>query len=103
VLAVRARVTQVKTIPASTGVSYGHRDIAAQGTRVAVVSIGYADGVPRRLSQPMTGLIRGQHLPQIGVITIDQLMLEISSRPDLLSITQISSKPPHHLCSPLPK
>ncbi|BAY11337.1 alanine racemase [Calothrix sp. NIES-2098] len=83
VLQVKARVTQVKTIAAGTGVSYGHHFIAASELRLAVVGIGYADGVPRNLSNKMQVLIRGQRVPQIGTITMDQLMVDVSAIPDL--------------------
>ncbi|BAY28538.1 alanine racemase [Nostoc carneum NIES-2107] len=83
VLQVKARVTQVKTISAGTGVSYGHQFIASHELRIAVVGIGYADGVPRHLSNNMQVLIRGQRIPQIGTITMDQLMVDVSSIPDI--------------------
>ena len=83
VLQVKARVTQVKTISPGTGVSYGYKFIASKETLIAVVGIGYADGVPRSLSNKMKVLIRGQLVPQIGTITMDQLMLDVSSIPDL--------------------
>ncbi|WNZ27163.1 alanine racemase [Leptolyngbya sp. NK1-12] len=83
VLQVKARVTQVKTIQPGTGVSYGHQYIANRETRLAVVGIGYADGVPRSLSNRMMVLVRGQRIPQIGAITMDQLMLDVSKIPDL--------------------
>jgi alanine racemase len=83
VLQLKARVTQVKTIAAGTGISYGHRFIAPHDLRLAVVGIGYADGVPRHLSNNMQVLIRGQRVPQIGTITMDQLMLDVSTIPDL--------------------
>ncbi len=54
VLQVKARVTQVKTIEAGTGVSYGYQFVAGEQMRVAVVGIGYADGVPRNLSNKIT-------------------------------------------------
>lgn len=82
-LQVKARVTQVKTITAGTGVSYGHRYIAQRSMRIAVVGIGYADGVPRNLSNQLQVLIRGQRLPQIGAVTMDQLMVDVSAIPDL--------------------
>ena len=82
-LQVKARVTQVKIIPPQTGVSYGHHFVSDRELRLAVVGIGYADGVPRRLSNQMTVLIRGHKIPQIGSITMDQLMLDVSSIPDL--------------------
>ena len=83
VLEVKARVTQVKTIPAGTGVSYGYKFIAQEDLAIAVVGIGYADGVPRNLSGRLKVLIRGQLVPQIGAITMDQMMLDVSSIPDL--------------------
>lgn len=83
VMQVKARVTQVKTIQPGTGVSYGHQFIASQQMRLAVVGIGYADGVPRNLSNKMQVLIRGQMVPQVGAITMDQLMLDVSALPDL--------------------
>ncbi|NMG08802.1 alanine racemase [Brasilonema sp. UFV-L1] len=83
VLQVKARVTQVKTIASGTGVSYSHQFVASDELRLAVVGIGYADGVPRNLSNKMQVLIRGQRVPQIGTITMDQLMLDVSALPDV--------------------
>jgi alanine racemase len=83
VLQLKARVTHVKTIAAGTGVSYGHKFIAPREMRIAVVGIGYADGVPRSLSQQMQVLLRCQRLQQIGTITMDQLMIDVSSIPDV--------------------
>ncbi|MBW4596191.1 MAG: alanine racemase [Brasilonema angustatum HA4187-MV1] len=83
VLQVKARVTQVKTIPPGTGVSYSHQFIASDELRLAVVGVGYADGVPRNLSNKMQVLIRGQRVPQIGTITMDQLMLDVSALADV--------------------
>lgn len=78
VLQVRARITLVKTIAAGSGVSYGHQFVAPQPMRIAVVGIGYADGVPRNLSNRMSVLLRGQRVPQIGVITMDQLIIDVT-------------------------
>jgi alanine racemase len=83
VMQVKARVTQVKTVPPGTGVSYGYKFIADRQIRLAVVGIGYADGIPRNLSNQMTVIIRGKRVPQIGAITMDQLMLDVSEIPDL--------------------
>ena len=80
-LQVRARITQVKTIPAGSGISYGHRFIAPQAMTVAVVGIGYADGVPRNLSNRLEVMYEGQRLRQLGSITMDQIMVDISDLP----------------------
>jgi alanine racemase len=83
VLSVKARVNQIKDIAAGTGVSYGYRFIADRDIRLAVVDIGYADGIPRRLSNRMQVIIRGQLVPQIGSITMDRIMLDTTQIPDL--------------------
>ena len=82
-LQVKARVTQVKTITAGTGVSYGHRFVADREMRIAVVAIGYADGIPRNLSNKMEVLVKGHRVAQIGAVTMDQIMLNVSTVPDL--------------------
>lgn len=83
VLQVKARIAQVKTIAKGMGVSYGYQYIAPRDRQVAIVGIGYADGVPRNLSNRLQVLLRGQLVPQIGAITMDQLMLDVSTIPDL--------------------
>jgi alanine racemase len=77
VMTLRARVSMVKTVPAGAGVSYGWRDVLERDTVVATVPLGYADGVPRRLST--TGgevLIAGVRRRILGVITMDQFMVD---------------------------
>ena len=74
VLQVKAKITQIKTIPANTGVSYGYQFVSDRPMKIAVVGIGYADGVPRQLSNRLQVLIKGQRACQIGAITMDQLM-----------------------------
>jgi alanine racemase len=83
VLSVKARIDRVREIVAGTGVSYGYRFIADRDLRVATVGIGYADGIPRRLSGRMQVAIRGRLVPQIGAITMDRLVLDVSEFPDL--------------------
>ena len=83
VMQVKARITQLKTLPPETGVSYGHRFVTAKETKIAVVGIGYADGIPRCLSNNLKVLINGQLAPQIGSITMDQIMLDVSHLEDV--------------------
>lgn len=78
VLSVKAKITQIKTIPAGSGVSYGYQYITDIERKIAVVSIGYADGVPRNLSNRLKVLIRGKIALQIGAITMDQMMIDVS-------------------------
>lgn len=78
VMSVKARISQIKTIPQGTGVSYGHTFKTERESRIAVVGIGYADGVPRQWSNKLEVLLRGQRVKQVGTITMDQLMLDVT-------------------------
>jgi alanine racemase len=51
--------------------------------RLGVVGIGYADGVPRSLSNRFQVLVKGQQVQQVGAITMDQLMIDVTSIPNL--------------------
>ncbi|MEL7333889.1 MAG: alanine racemase [Cyanobacteria bacterium J06560_2] len=84
VLQVKARITQIKEIAPGEGISYGHRFIAKQPMKVAVVGIGYADGVPRLLSNRLKVAVSTNDgtatlAPQLGSITMDQIMLDVSA------------------------
>lgn len=83
VMQVKARITHLKDVPAGTGVSYGHQYVCDRPLRLAVVGIGYADGVPRVLSNRLQVMVKGHLAQQIGAITMDQLMLDVSNIPSL--------------------
>ncbi len=82
-LQIHARVILLRQVAAGVGVSYGHRFRTCRPSRLAVVSIGYADGVPRQLSNRMEVLFGGQRLPQVGAITMDQLVIDATDAPQL--------------------
>ena len=72
-----ARVSYVKQVRAGSRISYGSRHTFDRDTTVATIPIGYADGVPRRLSTTGGGVLIGGRLrPIVGSITMDQLMVD---------------------------
>ena len=76
-MSLRARVSFVKRVPAGAGISYGLRHRLAQDSTIATLPLGYADGVPRRLhSCGGEVLVGGKRRPIVGVITMDQLMVD---------------------------
>ncbi len=82
-LSLRAKVSFVKRVAAGSRISYGLRHRFASHTTVATVPIGYADGVPRRLSSVGGDvLIGGRRRPIVGVVTMDQLMVDCGDDPD---------------------
>ncbi|MEN9221844.1 MAG: alanine racemase [Thermostichus sp. BF3_bins_97] len=83
ILRLKARLTHIQTVPAQTGVSYGHRYITTRPSRIATLAIGYADGIPRRLSGWLRGWVRGGLIQQVGTITMDQCMWDVTERPEI--------------------
>ena len=77
-MSFRSHVVNVHTVPAGVGVSYGATFVTKQPTRIATVSVGYADGYPRALSNKGRVLIHGQFAPVLGRVCMDQIMVDIS-------------------------
>ena len=79
VLSLKARITSVKEINKNDSVSYGRTYIATENRKIASVSIGYADGIPRNLSNKnMQVKINESYGTVIGRICMDQLLIDIS-------------------------
>jgi alanine racemase len=72
------QVIQVKSVPAGTGISYGHIFITGRETKIAVLPVGYADGFLRTLSNKAQVLIKGQRAQIIGRICMNLCMADIS-------------------------
>ncbi|PGS46074.1 serine racemase VanT catalytic subunit [Bacillus sp. AFS041924] len=79
VLSLKARVSRVNRVKAGNSVGYGLSFTATRDSVVATVTIGYADGIPRQLSE-LGGevLICGQRAPIIGNISMDQLSVDVT-------------------------
>lgn len=78
VMAVKSKVTSIKYINPEETVSYGRTFKADNKIKIASVGIGYADGVPRALSNRLIVKINNKKYHQIGRICMDQLMIEIN-------------------------
>lgn len=77
-MSLRGRITNIHTASAGEGVSYSHTFETRKTTKIATVPIGYADGVSRGLSNKIYGIINGKKVKQIGNITMDQMMFDIT-------------------------
>ena len=77
-MTLRARVALVKRVPAGEGVSYGHEWTAPHDTVLALLPVGYADGVPRRLGARgrMRVLLGGALRPVVGRVCMDQVVVD---------------------------
>ena len=76
-LALRAAVSALRTVEAGERVSYGHRWEAPRRTRIATLPVGYADGLRRGLSGRIRVRLDGHDLPQVGTVTMDQVMVDV--------------------------
>lgn len=77
VMTLKAPVTLVKTLKAGDGVSYGHTWVAERDTTVALIPLGYADGVFRALGGRIEVLINGRRRQSVGRICMDQFVVDL--------------------------
>ncbi|MEW6776830.1 MAG: alanine racemase [Bdellovibrionota bacterium] len=80
-LSWRTSLQQVKDVPAGTGVSYGATFRTPRDTRIGVLPVGYADGIPRRLSGKFEVLIHGKRCPAVGTVCMDFVMVDLGGVP----------------------
>jgi alanine racemase len=77
VMSLRARLASVKRVSAASGVSYGHTYVTASDTTLALVPLGYADGLPRAASGAAPLLVAGAVRPIAGRVCMDQVVVDI--------------------------
>ncbi len=82
-LFLKAKVAFIRTIDPGIGVSYGGKFVSHRKTNLAVLSIGYADGVPRNLSGKINVIHNDKFYPQVGSITMDQMMVDITGSSEI--------------------
>jgi len=75
-MTLRARVALIKRVAAGEGASYSHLWTAPRDTTVALLPIGYADGVPRVLTNRLDVWLGGQRRPVVGRICMDQVVVD---------------------------
>lgn len=80
-MTLSARIVQCKRAPAGAGVSYGHSERTTRPTTLAVVPLGYADGVPRSASGAGPLQAGGQRLRVMGRVCMDQFVVDIGDAP----------------------
>ena len=79
-MSVHARITDVRTVPMSEGVSYGMTYRSPGSVKICTVPVGYADGLRRGLSGRTDVILKGQRCRQVGSICMDQCMFEVDLR-----------------------
>lgn len=82
VVAVRARLLLVRTVPAGSTLGYGATYVARGPERWGTLSLGYGDGLPRALGNRGSALVRGRRVPIVGRISMDLTTVRLDDVPD---------------------
>ena len=90
VMSLKTRPLQIKNIKQGTSVSYGGLYKAPSDRRIAVLPVGYADGLPRRLSQGGYALTEGERAPFIGAICMDMAMIDVTDIPRFNQTSEVT-------------
>ena len=81
-MALKTTIAAIRPFPAGVTVSYGRTYQTPSERTIAVCPIGYADGLPRRLSNSTSFLLHGKRVPQVGRICMDMCMVDITEIPE---------------------
>jgi alanine racemase len=79
VLEWQTRITFLKEVPTGTGLSYGHVFHTTRPSLIATLPVGYGDGLSRGLSNRCEMLVQGVRCPQVGRITMDQTLIDVTA------------------------
>ena len=83
VCTLEARVLQVRSVDADHSVGYGATTVTTRLTIVAVIGIGYADGISRRYSGEGAVHFKGRRLPLLGTVSMDMMQIDATATPDI--------------------
>lgn len=89
VMTLKSHVSLIKKVEKGTPISYFGTWIADVDSHIALVPIGYADGVLRSLSNKMSVVINGKLYPQVGNVTMDHIMVNIGSTTDVKNLDEV--------------
>ena len=78
VLEWKSRITFLKEVPTGIGLSYGHIFKTTHPSLIATIPVGYGDGLNRNLSNKIDFLVRGIRCPQVGRITMDMCLIDVT-------------------------
>lgn len=83
ILSLKAKINHLTPVRQGEGAGYDWTFRAEKPTMLASIPVGYADGIPRRLSNKMCGLLHGKKIKQAGIISMDQMLFDVSDIPEV--------------------
>jgi len=81
VMTLKSFVAHLREMPEGHPISYGRRWTTPKATKIAVLPIGYADGISRRMTNTGKALIQGKRYPMVGTVTMDSTMVDVGNDP----------------------
>ncbi len=82
-LSLKSQIIHINEVEKEETIGYGRTYTTIQKTKIAVIPIGYADGVPRSLSNKGQVIVKGQRVPIVGRICMDQMMIDVTGVQDV--------------------
>ena len=83
VMSLRARIINIRNVPAGDGVGYGSKFLPTRASKIAVLAAGYGDGIHRSLGNKGSVLVRGVLAPIVGIVSMDVTMIDVTGVPDV--------------------
>ena len=83
VMSLRARIINLRNVPAGDGVGYGAKFQPGRASRIAVLAAGYGDGIHRSLGNKGSVLVRGVLAPIVGIVSMDVTMIDVTDAPQV--------------------
>lgn len=78
VMALKSSIMEIKEFPEGSSISYGREFVTKRKSRIAVVPVGYGDGIPRRLTNTGEALVRGERVAVVGAVCMDMTMIDVT-------------------------
>ena len=83
VMSLRARIINVRHVPAETAVGYSSKFVTNRPSKIAVLAAGYGDGIHRSLGNKGHVLVRGVLAPIVGIVSMDVTMIDGTDVPEI--------------------
>ena len=84
-MTLKAEIQLVKRVPAGSPVGYGATQITSSDTKLAIITMGYADGIPRNTSSAAGVFAAGRKAPIIGRVSMDQFVVDLGADSNAVS------------------
>ena len=84
-MTLRAKLHLVKQVPAGVAVGYGGSAVTTSETKVGIVAMGYADGIPRNATSATGVFINGERAPIIGRVSMDQFVVDLGANSKVIT------------------